>query len=173
MDTWQKKRAFMRWRDKGNTKMVQMMIEEQNQLTDEMTSLEHNLGNLTKKVADKSARNAQLKKNLNTQASRLIMNGFQRAYGGSTGRAFMKWKEWLRADTHQKATIRKTLYHMKHRNAMLLMSCIKLWKNKSGIEDQQNNLTEMTKEMHDAGLVLDHGDATFADEKDRLQKETA
>lgn len=35
-----------------------MMIEEQNQLTDEMTSLEHNLGDLTKKVADKSARNA-------------------------------------------------------------------------------------------------------------------
>ena len=58
MDTWQKKRAFMRWRDQGNTKVVQMMIEEQNQLTDEMTSLEHNLGDLTKKVEDKSSRNA-------------------------------------------------------------------------------------------------------------------
>ena len=50
----------MRWRDKGNVKMVQMMIEEQNGLTDEMTTLEHNLGDVTKKVADKSARNAQL-----------------------------------------------------------------------------------------------------------------
>ena len=66
----------MRWRDKGNVKMVQMMIEEQNGLTDEMTTLEHNLGDVTKKVADKSARNAQLQKNLKGQASRLITNGF-------------------------------------------------------------------------------------------------
>jgi len=57
MDTWMKKRAFMKWRDQGNVKMVQMFQEEQNQLTDNMMNLEHEVGDLTKKVADKSARN--------------------------------------------------------------------------------------------------------------------
>ena len=31
----------------------------------------------------------------------------------------------------------------------------------------------MTKEMHDAGLTLNHNDATFNEEKARLEKETA
>ena len=101
------------------------------------------------------------------------MNGFQRAYGGSTGRAFMKWKEWNRADTHSKAIIRKTLNHWKQNNARMLMACMKMWKYKSGIEEQETNLAEMTKEMHDAGLTLNHGDATFNEEKARLEKETA
>ena len=134
--------------------MVQMMIEEQNQLTEEMTSLEHNVGNLTKKVADKSARNEQAKKDLNKQASRIVTNGLQRAYGGSTGKAFFKWKEWLRCEKHREAIMRKTLYHLKHQNAMVLMSCIKLWKNNLGISDQQEALAEMSKEMNDEGLMM-------------------
>ena len=52
MDTWQKKRAFMKWRDQGNVKMVQMMEEESNTLAEEKMSLEHDIGELTKKVAD-------------------------------------------------------------------------------------------------------------------------
>ena len=101
------------------------------------------------------------------------MNGFQRAYGGSTGRAFEKWKEWLRADKHREATIRKTLYHMKHQNAMLLMSCMKRWKNNTGIADKQEALAEMTKEMKDAGITLNYTDEQFNQEKARLQHETA
>ena len=74
MDTWMKKRAFMRWRNQGNVKMSQMMVEETNNLTGQMVELEHKRGNLTKKVADKSAKNAMLQKNLNKQGSMLVMN---------------------------------------------------------------------------------------------------
>lgn len=37
-----------------------MMIEETNNLTEQMVELEHKRGNLTKKVADKSAKNKRL-----------------------------------------------------------------------------------------------------------------
>ena len=33
MDSWMKKRAFMNWRNQGNVKMSQMMVEETNNLT--------------------------------------------------------------------------------------------------------------------------------------------
>ena len=69
--------------------------------------------------------------------------------------------------------MRKTLYHMKHQNAMILMSCIKLWKNNTGIADQQEALAEMTKEMNDAGITLNHTDEQFNQEKARLEREAA
>ena len=53
-----------------------------------MVELEHKRGNLTKKVADKSAKNAMLQKNLKNQGNMLIMNALQRNYSGSTGQAF-------------------------------------------------------------------------------------
>ena len=81
-------------------------------MADNMMVLEHEVGDLTKKVADKSGRNAQLQKNLKGQASRLITNGLQRAYGGSTARSFQKWKETIRCDKHKENVMRKTIHHM-------------------------------------------------------------
>ena len=60
MDTWMKKRAFINWKNQGNVKMSQMMIEETNNLTEQMVELEHKRGNLTKKVADKSSKNNKM-----------------------------------------------------------------------------------------------------------------
>ena len=55
----------------------------------------------------------------------------------------------------------------------MLMSCMKKWKNQIGIATQEADLEEMTKDMHDAGLTLNHGDAVYEEEKSRLEKETA
>ena len=60
MDTWMKKRAFINWKNQGNVKMSQMMIEETNNLTEQMVELEHKRGNLAKKVADKSSKNNKM-----------------------------------------------------------------------------------------------------------------
>ena len=52
-----KKRAFATWLDGGNTMKIEMHLEHQNALTEEMTVKNNELGTLTKKVADKNARN--------------------------------------------------------------------------------------------------------------------
>ena len=60
MDHWMKKRAFRTWNDGGNIMKMEMHMDHQNALTEEMTVKNNDLGNLTKKLADKSARNATL-----------------------------------------------------------------------------------------------------------------
>ena len=57
MDRWMKKRAFRTWNDGGNIMKMEMHMEHQNALTEETTVLNHDLGVLTKKHADKCARN--------------------------------------------------------------------------------------------------------------------
>lgn len=57
MDHWMKKRAFATWMDGGNQMKMEMCFENQNALTEEMTVKNNTLGGLTKKVADKNARN--------------------------------------------------------------------------------------------------------------------
>ena len=58
MDHWMKKRAFGTWMNGGNLMKMEILQEEQNVLTDEMTVKNNEIGNLSKKVADKSTRNA-------------------------------------------------------------------------------------------------------------------
>ena len=58
MDHWMKKRAFGIWMDGGNQMKMEMHMETQNCLTEEMTVKNNELGGVTKKLADKSARNA-------------------------------------------------------------------------------------------------------------------
>ena len=98
----------------------------------------------------------------------MITNGFQRAYAGSTARAFEQWKEWLRCEKHRESLMKKTLFHLRHQNASVLMSCIKLWKNNLGIADQKEALAEMAKEMNDEGLMLNHTEEEYKAEKARL-----
>lgn len=58
MDHWMKKRAFALWMDGGNQMQIEQVIEHQNVLTEEMTVRNNELGGLTNKLADKTARNA-------------------------------------------------------------------------------------------------------------------
>jgi len=62
MDHWMKKRAFAMWMQGGNTMKMEFLQEEQNTLTEEMTVKNTEIGNLTKKVADKNSRNDMLTK---------------------------------------------------------------------------------------------------------------
>lgn len=114
-----------------------------------------------------------MQKDLETQASRLITNGFQRAYGGSTGRAFEKWKEWLRCEKHRTDVMKKTVHHLMHQNLTVLMSCIKTWKRNLDISDKREALAEMGKEMNDEGLAIHHTEEAYKADKQQLQEGTA
>ena len=60
MDHWMKKRAFATWQEGGNQMIMESCLENQAMLTEEMTVKNNTLGDLTKKHADKSGRNAVL-----------------------------------------------------------------------------------------------------------------
>lgn len=97
----------------------------------------------------------------------------QRAYGGSTARAFQKWKETIRCDKHKESIMRKTIHHMQHQESVLLMNVLKMWKRNVDISTKKEQLTEMAKEMNDAGLTLNHTEEEYKAEKERLERETA
>ena len=111
MDHWMKKRAFATWLDGGNTMKIEMHLDHQNALTEEMTVKNNELGTLTKKVADKTARNEHLTNNLKKMGQRTMANAFARAYFKRTAHGLEKWKEWFRAENHKKAIIKRTMEH--------------------------------------------------------------
>lgn len=111
MDKWMKKRAFGIWMDGGNQMKMEMHMESQNNLTEEMTVKNNELGGVTKKLADKSSRNAVMQGNLEKMGQRNMANHFARAYYKRTTRAFENWKEWTRADKHRTAIMRRTIDH--------------------------------------------------------------
>ena len=121
MDHWMKKRAFGTWMDGGNVMKMEILQDEQNVLTDEMTVKNNEIGNLSKKVADKSTRNAQLTQNLKRTGQRSMSNAFARAYFKRTARAFEVWKNWATCDDHKQRIIRRTLQHWKANNCKFLM----------------------------------------------------
>ena len=80
MDHWMKKRAFAMWMDGGNTMKMEMIMDEQNALNEESFSKNNELGGLTKKVADRSNRNAVLQSDLKRMGEKGMSNYFFRAY---------------------------------------------------------------------------------------------
>ena len=54
MDHWMKKRAFGIWMDGGNAMKMEMIMEEQGGFNQERTELHKELGDLTKRAADKN-----------------------------------------------------------------------------------------------------------------------
>ena len=88
MDRWMKKRAFATWMDGGNQMKMEMVMDHQNVLTDEMTVKNNELGGVTNKLADKSARNVVLTNNLKSMGSRTMSNAFARAYAKTTSQHF-------------------------------------------------------------------------------------
>ena len=80
------------------------------------------IGKLTKKVADKNARNARLNAQLKKTSHRSITNAFERAYFKRTARAFELWKIWSQNDSHAQRIIKRTLAHWKSWNARFIMN---------------------------------------------------
>ena len=172
MDHWMKKRAFGIWMDGGNQVKMEMIMEHQNNLTEEMTVRNNELGGLTKKHADKTAKNAMMTAHLEKMGQRSMANAFARAYYKRTAKAFETWKEWNRADKHRKAVIRRTIDHWRKQNAKYLMAVMMNWKAIAKISDTRKAISDLEYEMGDMGLVQ-HGDETsFEQRKQKLIAET-
>ena len=69
--------------------------------------------------------------------------------------------------------MKKTMFHWRHKNAGVLLSCMKLWRNNAGISERKEALAEMAKEMGDEGLVIGKTEEDYKAEKARLEEETA
>ena len=74
-----------------------------------MSVRNNELGGLSKKIADKTSRNAVLQKNLEHAGGLSLGNAFVRAYFKRTAKAFEKWKESRRAGSHQDNVIKRTI----------------------------------------------------------------
>ena len=153
MDHWTKKRAFGMWQDGGNVMKMEDLQFEQNALTEEMTVKNAELGTLATKVADKSARNAQLTETLKKSGQRSLSNAFARAYFKRTARAFEVWKNWASCDDHKKRIIKRTLAHWKAWNGKFLLSVMEKWKALSNIQDTRNKIASLEQQMGDAEIV--------------------
>lgn len=141
MDHWMKKRAFATWLNSGNTMKMEILQDEQNNLTEEMTVKNNELGALTKKVADKNSRNNNLTKALKRTGERSMSNAFARAYFKRVARAFEMWRTYITQDKHKEKIIRRTLEHFKMQNAKYLMAVMKNWKSLAGITETKNKIS--------------------------------
>ena len=153
MDHWMKKRAFGIWMDGGNQMKMEMALEQQANLTEEMTVKNNELGGLTKKHADKCARNAVMTANLQKMGQRSMANSFARAYFKRTSKGLEMWKEWHRADKHREAVLRRTMEHWLKQNGKYLMAVMLNWKAQANINDTRKAIANMEYEMGDMGLV--------------------
>ena len=161
MDHWMKKRAWGTWMDGGNQMKMDMVIEHQNNLTEEMTVKNNELGGLTKRHADKTARVAVMNANLQKMGQRSIANAFARAYFKRTAKAFETWKEWHRADKHREAVLRRTMDHWLKQNGKYLLAVMMNWKALAKINDTRKAIAGMDYEMGDMGLVQNGDSASF------------
>ena len=141
MDHWMKKRAFAAWMDGGNQMKFEMHVENQNALTEEMTVKNNTLGGLSKKLADKSSKNAALTAQLNHMGSRSMSNAFARAYYKRIARGLEQWREWTRASKHREAVIRRTLDHWLKRGGQYLLAVFANWKAQAGIRDTRTAIS--------------------------------
>ena len=172
MDHWMKKRAFATWLNSGNTMKMEILQEEQNNLTEEMTVKNNELGALTKKVADKNSRNANLTKALKRTGERSMSNAFARAYFKRVARAFELWRTYITQDKHKEKIIRRTLEHFKMQNAKYLMAVMKNWKSLAGINETKSKIEQIDYEMNDMGLVQSGNTAEFEKQKADLIEQT-
>ena len=101
------------------------------------------LGSMTKRHADKNARNKELVKNLEHMGQRSMANTFARAYYKRIARALELWKEWARSDKHRKDLLRRTVNHYLKANGQYLMAVFANWKAKSKINDARNHIREL------------------------------
>mmetsp|Transcript_18535 Transcript_18535/g.24900 ORF Transcript_18535/g.24900 Transcript_18535/m.24900 type:complete len:138 (+) Transcript_18535:1237-1650(+) len=118
-----------------------------------MTVKNNQLGALTKRAADKNARNAALTAQLNKTGQRSMSNAFARAYFKRIARAFEVWKNWNSCDNHRQKIIRRTLEHYKLWNAKYLMAIFQNWKALANINDTKNHISDIEYQMNDQSLV--------------------
>jgi len=114
---------------------MEMCITTQNNLTEEMTVRNNTKGTLSKRHADKSARNVTLTNNLKHMGQRSMSNTFARAYYKRIARAFEQWKEAKRGDKYKEMIIRRTLDHMMKATGKYLFAVMTNWKNMAKINE--------------------------------------
>jgi hypothetical protein len=170
MDHWMKKRAFKTWQEGGNVMKMESLTMEQNNLTDEMTVKNNELGGLTKRHADKSQRLADKSASLTRMGQRCMSNAFARAYFKRISRGFEQWKEWKRASKHKEMLMRRSLDHMLNRSGKYLLAIMMKWKALCNINDAKKNIAAMEAEMNDSGLIQNGSTRNFAAEKAKLRE---
>ena len=116
MHRWMIRLAFKNWMEGGNTMKIEQCIETQNALTEEMTVRNNELGNLTKRLADKTAKNDALTNKLKKMGGNSMSNAFARTIYTRWQRAFEQWKEHTRAHKHREQIYRRTFDHWGARN---------------------------------------------------------
>lgn len=65
----------------------------------------------------------------------------------SSGRAFERWKEYVRHEKHRDVVVRRTLEHWKRNNSQLIMSGFKNWRDRMRIVQQKERSAGLTKTM--------------------------
>ena len=136
-----------------------------NQLTEEMTVKNNELGNLTKRHADKSERNAVMSANLKKMGQRSMSNAFARAYFKRIAKGFETWKEWTRADKHRERIMRRTIDHWLKNNGKYLMAVMMNWKAIANIRDTRKAIAGMNYEMGDMGIVQGNDTNNYEEQK--------
>ena len=172
MDHWMKKRAFATWMDGGNTMKIEMCHEHQNNLTEEMTVKNNEIGNLSKKHADKSARVAGLTADLKKAGQRSMSNCFARAYYKRIARAFELWKESKRANSHKERLLRRTMEHWLKQNGKYMLAIFANWKCLANINDTKKNISGLEYEMNDIAITQKFENSEFEKNRASLQEMT-
>ena len=70
-----------------------------------------------------------------------------RLFYTSSGRAFARWKEYVRHEKHKDAVVKSTLEHWRRNNAQLIMSGFKNWRDRMRIVHQKERSAGLTKTM--------------------------
>ena len=81
-----------------------------------MTVRNNELGNLTKRLADKTSKNEALTNRLKKMGGNSMSNAFARTIYTRWQRAFESWKEHTRAHKHREQIYRRTFDHWGARN---------------------------------------------------------
>ena len=102
-----------------------------------MTVKNSELGGLTNKLADRSARNADMTNNLKSMGSRSMSNAFARAYYKRTSQHFERWREWMRCEKHREAVMRRTIEHWLKQNGKYMLAIFANWKSICNINDKK------------------------------------
>ena len=149
MDVWESKATLRLWRDNVNSKIVSTIMEEQNTLTEEMGVMNNQIGQLSKVCEERADNNLQMDRSLRKQGQRALSNTFVRLFYTSSGRAFERWKEYVRHEKHRDAVVRRTLEHWKRNNCQLIMSGFKNWRDRMRIVQQKERSAGLTKTMEE------------------------
>ena len=123
---------------------------------------------MTKKVADKSTRNAALAADLKRMADKGMANYFARAYYNRSARAFEKWKLVHKENIEKEAIMRRTLNHWLKQNGKYLLAVFANWKAQAKINDTKKAILDLENGNHDHGIIMTGSATEFQAQKESL-----